>query len=70
RRTALRGADSLTPSEGRVARLAADGLSNRDIAQALFVTLRTVEGHLTQAYMKLGISSRDELASALGSPTG
>ena len=47
-------------------RLAAGGLSNRDIAQALFVTLRTVEGHLTQSYMKLDISSRDELAIVLG----
>ena len=68
RRTALSGADSLTPSERRVARLAADGLSNRDIAQTLFVTVRTVEGHLTQAYMKLDVSSREQLAPALASP--
>jgi DNA-binding CsgD family transcriptional regulator len=66
RRTALRGADSLTPSERRVGRLAADGLGNRDIAQALFVTVRTVEGHLTQAYMKLDIAGREGLANALG----
>ena len=66
RRVARSGADSLTPSERRVCRLAADGLSNRDIAQALFVTLRTVEGHLTQSYMKLDISSRDALAIVLG----
>jgi len=65
RRSARSGADSLTPSERRVCRLAADGLSNRDIAQALFVTLRTVEGHLTQSYMKLDISSRDALATVL-----
>jgi DNA-binding CsgD family transcriptional regulator len=67
-RTALSGADSLTPSERRVARLAGDGLSNRQIAQALFVTVRTVEGHLTQAYTKLDISRRDQLATALESP--
>ena len=67
RRIALRGADALTPSERRVCRLAADGLSNREIAQALFVTVRTVEGHLTQAYMKLDIGSREQLAAALES---
>lgn len=65
RRTALRGRDALTPSERRVAQLAADGLSNRDIAQALFVTVRTVEGHLTHTYMKLDIAARDDLAVAL-----
>ena len=65
RRTALRGRDALTPSERRVAQLAADGLGNREIAQALFVTLRTVEGHLTQTYSKLDIASRDELPAAL-----
>ncbi|HEV2059787.1 MAG TPA: helix-turn-helix transcriptional regulator [Solirubrobacteraceae bacterium] len=53
------------PSERRVARLAAEGLSNREIAQALFVTTRTVEGHLTQTYMKLGVCSREQLAAAL-----
>ena len=66
RRIALSGADALTPSERRVARLAVDGLSNREIAQALFVTIRTVEGHLTQSYMKLDIAGREQLASALG----
>jgi len=68
RRTALSGADSLTPSERRVTHLATEGLTNRDIAQALFVTVRTIEGHLTQAYAKLEITSRDELAPALESP--
>lgn len=66
RREPLSGPDSLTPSERRVARLAADGRSNREIAQALFVTRRTVEGHLTAAYRKLMIDSREELAAALG----
>ena len=65
RRNALRGRDALTPSERRVAQLATEGLGNRDIAQALFVTVRTVEGHLTQTYAKLGITNRDELARAL-----
>lgn len=65
RRIALSGADALTPSERRVCRLAADGLSNREIAQSLFVTIRTVEGHLTQAYSKLDITSREQLAPAL-----
>ena len=67
RRAARSGGDSLTPSERRVCRLAADGRSNRDIAQALFVATRTVEGHLTHAYMKLGITRREQLASALDS---
>lgn len=65
RRTALRGCDALTPSERRVAQLAGDGLANRQIAQALFVTLRTVEGHLTSAYSKLDINTRAELPDAL-----
>ncbi len=65
RRAALTGRDALTPSERRVAQLAADGLSNREVAQSLFVTVRTVEGHLTQAYSKLGIGSREQLAGAL-----
>ena len=67
RRTARSGAEALTPSERRVCRLAANGLTNRDIAQALFVTTRTVEGHLTQAYIKLNITRREQLADALGS---
>jgi DNA-binding NarL/FixJ family response regulator len=55
----------LTPSELRVAELATGGLSNRDIAQSLFVTMKTVEIHLTSAYRKLGITSRRELVRAL-----
>jgi DNA-binding CsgD family transcriptional regulator len=47
-------------------RLAAEGRTNREIAQALYVTLKTVEGHLARAYDKLRISSRGELARGLG----
>ena len=63
--TALSGAGALTASERRVAALAAEGSSNRDIAQTLFVTPKTVEVHLSNAYRKLGIRSRRELAGAL-----
>ena len=56
---------ALTPSEQRVARMAADGMTNRDIAQALFVTQKTVEMHLGSVYRKLGVSSRRELPSSL-----
>ncbi len=66
RTTALAGPGALTASERRVAGLAADGASNRDIAQALYVTPKTVEVHLSNAYRKLGIRSRRELAAALG----
>jgi tetratricopeptide (TPR) repeat protein len=65
RRDALRGRDALTASELRTAQLAADGRTNREIAQALFVSLRTVETHLTHTYQKLVIQSRDELPGAL-----
>jgi DNA-binding CsgD family transcriptional regulator len=69
RRDAIRGRDSLTPSELRVAELAAAGRTNRQIAQALFVTQRTVENHLTSTYAKLGITARPELGAALsGAP--
>lgn len=65
RRVMRSGVDSLTASERRVAGMAADGMTNREIAQALFVTARTVEIHLTHAYQKLNISSREELPAAL-----
>lgn len=65
RRDRLRGRDALTASERRVARMAADGMTNREIAQALFLTRRTVETHLTHAYGKLGITGRTDLPSAL-----
>jgi DNA-binding CsgD family transcriptional regulator len=70
RRLVLSGLDSLTPSERRVAQLAAVGLPNRDIAQNLFITARTVEGHLTHAYQKLAITSREQLPAALAPPGG
>jgi DNA-binding CsgD family transcriptional regulator len=65
RRDAIRGRDALTPSELRVAELAAAGQTNRQIAQALFITQRTVENHLTSSYAKLGIGSRSDLAGSL-----
>ncbi|MGH2867728.1 MAG: helix-turn-helix transcriptional regulator [Solirubrobacteraceae bacterium] len=70
RRDALRGRDSLTTSELRVAELAAQGRTNNQIAQALFVTPRTVETHLTSSYSKLGISSRRDLPDALETQVG
>ena len=63
----LTGAAALTPSELRVARLAAGDLGNKQIAEALFITVKTVEMHLTHVYRKLGASSRAELAHLLGS---
>jgi DNA-binding CsgD family transcriptional regulator len=61
------GADSLTPSERRVAELAAAGGTNREIAQTLFVTEKTVETHLGRAFRKLSISSRRQLPDVLTS---
>ena len=60
-----RQADGLTPSEQRVAELAAGGRSNKDIARTLFVTVHTVEVHLSRAYAKLGVRSRTQLAGRL-----
>jgi DNA-binding CsgD family transcriptional regulator len=68
RRLVQTGLDSLTASELRVAQLAADGMTNSQIAQALFVTLRTVEMHLSNAYRKLQIDSRTQLPEALAAP--
>jgi len=66
RRRLLTGAGALTPSERRIAELAATGRQNREIAEELVVTLATVEFHLRNAYRKLGIASRTELGEALG----
>jgi DNA-binding CsgD family transcriptional regulator len=70
RTTALAGVLALTASERRVADLAAAGQTNRDIAQTLYVTPKTVEVHLSNAYRKLGIASRRELAGALADGDG
>jgi DNA-binding CsgD family transcriptional regulator len=64
----LTGAESLTPSERRVAELAAENMTEKDIAQALLVTPNTVELHLGNVYRKLGIASRAQLEDALGAP--
>ncbi|MCL8015959.1 AAA family ATPase [Streptomyces sp. AS02] len=68
-RTTRRSKGDLTPSEIRVARMAADGMRNQEIAQHFFITVKTVEWHLTQVYRKLGITSRAGLSAALP-PTG
>ena len=65
RRVVLHGLDSLTASERRIAELAGQGLTNREIAQTLFVTARTVEGHLTSVFRKLRLNSRNDLAAVL-----
>lgn len=61
RRPVATGVEALTASERRVAEMATGGMTNKEIAQGLFVTLRTVEMHLSNAYRKLDISSRLEL---------
>lgn len=61
RRERLTGAQSLTPSERRIAEMVVNGGSNADIAQALFVTVKTVEMHLTNIYRKLGVDGRSDL---------
>jgi DNA-binding CsgD family transcriptional regulator len=66
RKQVVTGVDALTPSERRVAGMAAEGQTNRQIAQALFVTVKAVEGHLHQTFQKLDIDTRKNLAAALG----
>ena len=56
----------LTPSERRVAELAASGMTNRDVASALFISPKTVETNLARIYRKLGIRSRAELGRLIG----
>lgn len=65
RRAAFSGVSALTGSERRVAGLAAGGATNREIAQELFVTTKTIDSHLGRVYRKLGIAGRGELAAAL-----
>ncbi len=65
RRARLTGLAALTASERRVAELAGQGMTNREIAQALFVTARTVEVHLTHVFRKLDVPSRESLVEAL-----
>jgi DNA-binding CsgD family transcriptional regulator len=63
----ISGVQSLTPSERRIAELAAAGLTNREIAAELFLTAKTVEWHLGHVFTKLEINRRRELAAALDS---
>jgi DNA-binding CsgD family transcriptional regulator len=66
RRERVSGVDALTASERRVAQMASTGMTNREIAQALFVTMKAVALHLTHVYEKLEIAGRTELSVALG----
>jgi DNA-binding CsgD family transcriptional regulator len=70
RRDRITGRDALTPTEQRIAALAAAGATNREIAQALFVTPKTIELHLTNVYRKLEISGRGALSAALERAVG
>jgi DNA-binding CsgD family transcriptional regulator len=65
RKAVFTGVESLTPSELRVARLAAGGMTNREIAQSLTVTAKTVETHLRHVYQKLDVAKRTELGGLL-----
>jgi class 3 adenylate cyclase/DNA-binding CsgD family transcriptional regulator len=67
-RAALRGPEALTAGERRVAKLAAAGLTNREIAEQLFVTQSAVQWHLRGCFRKLGIASRSDLSTALEPP--
>jgi DNA-binding CsgD family transcriptional regulator len=69
-RMQLTGRSALTGAEWRVCREAAEGHTNREIAQALFITEKTVERHLSSSYQKLGIRSRFQLAAAIGDQPG
>jgi DNA-binding CsgD family transcriptional regulator len=62
--------DELTPQELQIVQMAARGLSNRDIAERLYLSHRTVESHLYRVFPKLGVTSRAQLAGALGDRLG
>lgn len=64
-RRELRPWDQLTPQELQIARMAADGMSNRDIGQELYISHRTVSAHLYRIFPKLGITSRSQLHAAI-----
>ena len=66
RRRVIHGRDALTPTERRIAELAATGQTTREIADGLFVTCKTIETHLGHVYRKLDIHSRTQLTAALG----
>jgi DNA-binding NarL/FixJ family response regulator len=68
--TPIESRTHLTAQELRVAKMAAGGMTNKAIAQALFVTEKTIELHLTSSYRKLEISSRSQRARALGETLG
>jgi DNA-binding CsgD family transcriptional regulator len=70
RRLVLTGVDALTASERRIAEMAADGLTNREIAQALFVTVKTIETHMAHVFQKLDVDSRKQLAALLHARLG
>jgi DNA-binding CsgD family transcriptional regulator len=70
RRRRMTSTDALTPAEQRVAEHARQGMTNREIAEGSFVSLRTVETHLTHAYQMLGITKRAELTAALATAAG
>jgi len=69
-RPAPRALDLLAPQELQIARLAAEGLNNREIGQQLYLSHRTVRNHLYRIFPKLGITSRAELAAAVGASQG
>ena len=65
RRSAVTGVESLTPTELRVAELAAEGLSNRQIAELIFVSRNTIAWHLRNIYRKLQVESREQISRSL-----